>query len=116
MRIGASLLALFLLIPLPLAAADSPFVNAAARLDGEWRGDDYALRVDSYRAQANVDVARPFHWQRFLVKEVDGDKVTFTVGAELFEATLDADSLTLTSTSFRGERMLQRAQDAAGTP
>ena len=74
-------------------------------VSGSIGGLDQSDRTASFMFQPGGGVAR---W--------DGDKVTFTVGAELFEATLDADSLTLTSTSFRGERMLQRAQDAAGTP
>src|SRR5688500_11233281 len=108
MRIVLGVAVCLFLAVQPCFATDSPFIEAAARLDGEWRGDDYTLKVDSYRAQANVDPARPFHWQRFLVKSVAGEKVTFTVGAELFEATLGSDALTLTSTSFRGERTLQR--------
>jgi hypothetical protein len=44
---------------------------------------------------------------------VSDDKVTFTVGAELYEAKLAADSLTLTSTSFRGERTLKREGPSA---
>jgi hypothetical protein len=113
MRIAALVLSLFCL-GLPALAADSPFIAAAERLDGVWASDDFELRVDSYRAQANVDQSRPFHWQRFLVKEVAGEKITFTVGAELFEATLGADALRLTSTSFRGERVLQRQNNSAG--
>lgn len=113
MTFRAALMAVLLCIAPPAFAADSPFLVAAARLDGEWHGEGFALRVDSYRAQANVRLDRPFQWQRFLVKEVAGEKVTFTVGAELFEATLDGDSLRLTSTSFRGERLLQRRPAAA---
>ena len=105
-RIAAVLLVL--LLSSPLAAADSPFVEAAQRLDGAWTAPNYELRVDSSRAQANVDQDRPFRWQRFVVKEVAGEKVIFTIGSELFEAVVDSDTLTLTSTSFRGERVLQR--------
>jgi hypothetical protein len=108
MRIRVIPLFLSLVLASPVGAANSSFRDAAERLDGEWLGENYALRVDSYRAQANLDLNRPFHWERFLVKEVSGDTVTFTVGAELFEATLDADRLKLTSTSFRGERLLRR--------
>ncbi len=110
MRIPVGLLALSLLVAAPVAAAESAFHAAAGRLDGTWQDDQFALRVDSQRAQANVDLDRPFRWQRFLVKEVEGDKVVFTVGAELFEATLQSDSLMLTSTSFRGERRLRRGE------
>lgn len=70
------------------------------------------MRVDSSRAQANVDQERPFRRQRFLVKEVTGEKVIFTVGSELFEAMMEADKLTLSSTSFRGERLLKRQAPA----
>lgn len=90
-------------------AAASPFVDAAERLDGEWRGDGFVLKVDSHRAQASLDPERPFQWQRFLVREVTDDEVVFAVGAELFEARLDAGMLTLTGTTFRGERVLRQA-------
>ena len=108
MKVRTITLAMGLLLSSPLSAADTPFLDAAQRLDGAWKGPNYELRVDSARAQANVDQDRPFRWQRFLVKEVAGEKVIFTVGSELFEAIVDADTLTLTSTSFRGERVLQR--------
>ena len=39
----------------------------------------------------------------------------FTVGAELFEAKLDADTLTLTGTNFRGARVLFRETKLRGT-
>ena len=108
MNVRIVAVAMALLLWSPLSAADSPFVEAAQRLDGAWTGPNYELRVDSSRAQANIDQDRPFRWQRFLVKEVAGEKVIFTVGSELFEAVVQADTLTLTSTSFRGERVLQR--------
>ena len=101
----------------PLGAAESPFIQAAEQLDGVWQGENFALRVDSARAQANVDQERPFRWQRFLVKEVTGETVVFTVGAELFEASLGQPGrLTLTSTSFRGERILERREPAQPKP
>lgn len=90
------------------AAIASPFGEAADRLNGEWRGADFVLKVDSRRAQASLDLKRPFHWERFLIKEVANDEVVFTVGAELFEATIDANILVLTGTSFRGQRLLFR--------
>jgi hypothetical protein len=108
MRLAPALLAFALICGAFWPAWASPFVDAATRLEGGWEGDNYVLRVDAQRAQASVDAARPFAWQRFLVKEVEGDRVTFAIGAELFEATIDADSLVLTSTSFRGERKLRR--------
>lgn len=97
-----------------MPAAASPFAEAAAQLDGEWRGDAFVLKVDSRRAQASIDPNRPFEWQRFIVKEVTDAEVIFAIGSELFEATVDAETLTLTGTSFRGERVLRRVQD--GTP
>ena len=66
----------------------SPFSEAAARLDGDWRGSDFVLRVDARRAQASVDPTRPFEWKRFVVKEVTSEDIVFAVGAELFEARL----------------------------
>ena len=91
-----------------VAAEGMSFIEAAERLDGTWEGDGYILRVDKDRAQANVDAQRPFRWQRFLVKEVDGDLIVFTIGPELFEGRLAEDSLTLSSTIFRGERNMAR--------
>lgn len=94
-------------------AAASPFGEASKQLDGEWRGDGFVLKVDSRRAQANIDPARPFDWQRFVVKEVTEDEVVFTVGTELFQARINAGTLALTGTGFRGERLLRR-QTGAG--
>jgi len=104
----SALIAAFMLAALPWAAA-SPFIDAATELDGEWRGEGFVLKVDSRRAQASLDPARPFQWQRFLVREVTDDEVVFAVGAELYEARIDAGALTLTGTTFRGERILRRA-------
>ncbi len=95
-----------LLLGLVSTAAASPFTDAAARLDGEWLGENFVLRVDARRAQASTDAARPFAWQHFLIKEVTPEEVVFTIGPELFEARFEADALTLTGTSFRGERVL----------
>ena len=108
MRLRIALLIFALLAGLLQPALGSPFVDAAKRLDGGWQGDDYMLRIDAQRAQASIDPNRPFQWQRFLVKSVEGDKIVFAVGPELFEAKLESDSLVLTSTSFRGERTLHR--------
>jgi hypothetical protein len=113
--LGLILLAGSLLAGDRTAAAGPPFSDAAARLDGEWRGGDFVLRVDARRAQASLDPARPFEWEHFLIKEVDAGEIVFTVGAELFEAKLDADVLTLTGTSFRGTRVLLRAANLRGT-
>jgi hypothetical protein len=93
------------------SAAASPFSDAAERLDGEWRGEGFVLRVDSRRAQASMALDRPFEWQRFLIKEVREDAIVFSIGPELFEARVEAEILVLTGTSFRGERVLFR--DAA---
>jgi hypothetical protein len=90
------------------ALADA-FSEAAAFLDGEWRGEGLTLRVDAARAQANIDAARPFHWQRFQVKAVGEERLSFSIGAELYEARSDGEALVLTGTSFRGEKRLERA-------
>jgi hypothetical protein len=42
------------------------------------------------------------------VKEVTDDEIVFSIGAELFEASVDADRLVLTGTSFRGEAEMVR--------
>jgi hypothetical protein len=115
MRIRVSLLALALLAGAHAPAVASPFSEAAEKLDGEWRGGAFVLRVDARRAQASVDPARPFEWERFLIKEVRGGEIVFTIGAELFEAKLDANVLTLTGTGFRGARVLFRGADLRGT-
>ena len=63
------------------------------------------------RAQASVDAGRPFAWEHFLVKEVTPTEVVFSIGAELYEARIEDDTLTLTGTSFRGTRVLFRGGD-----
>jgi hypothetical protein len=108
MRPRLIVLSLALVAAAPLLTAASPFADAARRLDGEWRGDGYVLRIDSQRAQASLDPERPFQWQRFIVKEVTDDEIVFSIGAELFEASVDADRLVLTGTSFRGEAEMIR--------
>ena len=114
MRVRVLLLALMAVFPTGAAALS--FEEASEELNGAWRGDDYVLRVDSERAQASVDPDRPFQWQRFLVKEVDDWKVTLTVGPELYQAIIGPDGLLLTSTSFRGSRVLRREADSAAGP
>lgn len=109
MRLSLILLALALS---GAADAASPVDEAARRLDGAWRGEGFALKVDSRRAQANIDPKRPFEWRRFAVREVADGEIVFAIGAELFEAKLADDGLELTSTSFRGERRLQRDEPA----
>jgi hypothetical protein len=99
---------------LPGASA-ATYAEAAQMLDGQWTGDAFVLRVDAKRAQASVALDRPFEWQRFLIKEVRDGEVVFTIGAELFEATVGADMLTLTGTSFRGARVLFRDAELRGT-
>ena len=114
MRFRLVLLSFVFIAGLASSGMASVFSEAAARLDGEWRGGDFVLRVDARRAQANIDAARPFAWERFAVKEVTGTEVVFTVGAELYQATIEEDTLTLTGTSFRGERLLFRTQAENG--
>ncbi len=108
MHLRIIVIALALLAAASFAAADTGFSEAAARLDGEWHGQAFVLKIDARRAQASVDPTRPFEWEHFLVKEVRGDDIVFSIGADLYEAKVDADILTLTSTSFRGERVLFR--------
>lgn len=107
MKIRVAALALALL-GLPSVAASTPFSDAASALDGVWRGNDFVLRVDARRAQASIDPAHPFAWERFLIKEVTPDEIVFTVGPELYEAEIADDTLTLKGTSFRGARVLFR--------
>ena len=117
MRLRMVLLA-SMLLGTPEAWAASLFGEAAERLNGEWRGGDFVLRVDAKRAQASTASDRPFEWRRFLAKEVTRNEVVFTIGTELFEAVIDADTLVLTGTNFRGERVLFRGMDSvdpAGT-
>lgn len=102
----AAFLALSLV--LCLAAAAATFWDAAKRLDGTWRNNAFELRVDAARAQASIDRERPFHWQRFVIKEVTDQEILFTVGAELFTAVVTPDGLTLTGTNFRGKQVLLR--------
>jgi hypothetical protein len=113
MRLIATLFGLLLCAS--AAHALSPVEEAARRLDGVWRGDGFALKVDARRAQANIHPEKPFQWQRFEVKEVDDDEVVFSIGAELFEAKLAGDDLELSSTMFRGERLLKRAAGPAAS-
>lgn len=101
------LFALALVAAASLAAA-GVFSDAADRLDGAWQSDDFVLRIDAKRAQASVDPVRPFEWRHFLIKEVTAREIVFTIGGELFQASIDEDFLTLTSTSFRGSRLLSR--------
>jgi hypothetical protein len=110
MRIPSIVLVSMICGAAPLAEAASPVEEAARLLDGVWRGEDYALKVDSRRAQANIDPRKPFQWQRFVVKNVDGEAIVFAIGAEIFEAQITGDVLELSSTSFRGERRLTREE------
>jgi hypothetical protein len=114
MRIRAGMLAIILsCAPLPAWSA-SVFWDAAQKLDGMWESDVFLMKIDSARAQASVDPKKPFQWQRFIVKDVAEDTIVFTIGSEMFEATLESDELILTSSSFRGERILQRPQPLLG--
>lgn len=115
MRIRAGLLALCLVAPLSSQAA-SPFAQAASTLDGQWKGEDLVLKIDSTRAQASFNPARPFEWRRFLVQSVAGETVTFSIGPDLFEARIADDELRLTGTTFRGERTLVRHEPSTPEP
>ena len=96
-------------------AAASPLSEATDKLNGDWRGKDFVLRIDADRAQASIDPQRPFSWQRFMIKEIDEDEVVFSIGAELYQARIDAETLTLTGTSFRGAKVLFRDDNIRGT-
>lgn len=113
MRIRVLLLALMLFATTAATAAPT-LSEAADQLDGEWRGADFVLRVDARRAQGSVD-QRPFEWEHFVVKEVSDGEIVFSIGAELFEAKVNSDVLTLTGTSFRGARVLFRETGLRGT-
>jgi hypothetical protein len=77
-------------------------------VDGKWNGDGFALKVDSARAQANVDPTLPYQWDRYEIKSVSDGRMIFSIGAELYEAWVSPRSISLSSTSFRGERRLNR--------
>ncbi len=115
MLVRIALLAFVLLTGATGPASSATYSEVAKRLDGEWHGDAFVLRIDAKRAQASTASERPFEWQRFLIKEVHDDEVVFTIGAELFEAVVNDDALTLTGTSFRGARVLFRDTDLRGT-
>jgi hypothetical protein len=88
---------------------EAPSRHEAAVLDGRWQGPDYAVTIDTARDQASTDRSRPLEWQRFSLKEISDRELLFTIGPELFEAKLQpGETLLLTSTSFRGERVLSR--------
>ncbi len=106
MQFRRVLLVLALFAGLASTAAALTISDAARKLDGEWRGDDFVLRVDAKRAQASIDATRPFAWDRFVVKEVTETEVVFTIGSELYQAMIDDDTLSLTGTNFRGARIL----------
>jgi ribose 1,5-bisphosphokinase PhnN len=113
MRMRMAVLAV-LILGHPGASAASLFSEAAERLNGEWRGGEFVLRVDAKRAQASTANDRPFEWQRFVVREVVGNEVVFAIGTELFEAVIESDTIVLTSSEFRGERVLFRGADGSG--
>ena len=46
-----------------------------------------------------------------MVRDVTPAEVVFAVGSELYEARLEEDTLMLTGTSFRGERLLFRTPE-----
>lgn len=115
MRLHATLLILALLAAADRSSAASTLAEAGQLLDGEWRGAEVVLRIDAERAQASVTPDRPFEWRRFIIKDVHDNEVVFAIGAELFEAKVAADTLTLTGTSFRGARVLFRDTGLRGT-
>jgi len=96
-----------------LRAEASALADNLSLLEGRWLGDGLQVVVDADRAQANMDPWKPFDWRRIEVKEYDGVAITFSIGAELFYGTLDADTMTLEGTSFRGTKTLERTSDTA---
>jgi hypothetical protein len=98
-------------VPVREGDGDGGAAPAGGRqLDGRWEGSDFVLRVDSSRAQANINTAEPFQWQRFIVRRVLDSRIDFAIGAEVFSAEVRSNELTLSSTSFRGERVLKRQE------
>jgi hypothetical protein len=87
---------------------DLSSADLAQRLNGVWQGDGVALQIDANRAQANLRPGRPFHWERFIVKDATEKDVAFSIGSELFEAVVDGQDMKLAGTSFRGELTLRR--------
>lgn len=114
MRLRIALIFLTLFVGTGAAAA-STFADASRLLDGEWSNDTVVLRIDAERAQASMTPDRPFEWKRFVIRDAQGNEVIFAIGAELYEATVAGDSLTLTGTSFRGKRVLFREPELRGT-
>jgi hypothetical protein len=114
MHLRIALLILALLTGSSVFAA-SRYEDAAQRLNGEWRGAELVLRIDAERAQASMTPDRPFEWRRFIIKDIRQDEIIFSIGAELYEAKIDADTLTLTGTAFRGARVLFRDTGLRGT-
>ena len=115
MHIRAALLSVALLALGGAAGAAQSLAEAARLLNGEWHGDSFVLRIDADRAQASFAPERPFEWQRFIVKAYGEEEIVFSIGAELFQATVGEDTLTLTGNSFRGARVLFRNTDLRGT-
>jgi hypothetical protein len=97
------------------ALAASRYADAAQRLDGEWRGAEVVLKIDAERAQASMTPDRPFEWRRFIIKDIGPNEIVFAIGSELYEAKIDADTLTLTGTTFRGAKVLFRDDGLRGT-
>lgn len=97
------------------ACAASRYADAAQRLDGEWRGAEVVLKIDAERAQASMTPDRPFEWRRFIIKDIRADEIVFAIGSDLYEAKVDADTLTLTGTAFRGAKVLFRDDGLRGT-
>jgi hypothetical protein len=95
----------------PVATIDvdlgAELAGAAHRLTGVWTGDGVTMWIDPSRAQARTSLEPPFSWKRFLVREAQQD-VIFTLGAEVYEAKLLPDKMTITSTAFQGVRELAR--------
>ena len=104
-----------LVAPVMLASTVSPAAAAPAGrvLDGHWAGGGFEIRIDVERGLANIDPEKPFSWQRFIVKDVEGTRIVFTIGARLFIAELSEDGMALTGFDFPGEIQLTRQREEA---
>jgi hypothetical protein len=96
-------------VSLPSVEADSvSLAEAVEELAGVWQGDGLVLRIDRQRSQANTNPAAPFEWKRFVIRRAKDGTITFALGSEIFKAIPSSSVFALTSTSFRGEKILVR--------
>jgi hypothetical protein len=96
------------LVAVLVAAHAASAADLGSRLAGDWRGDKLWMTLDPERGQARLNPAKPFQWERFIIKSVDGPQVVFTVGVRLFVATVQGDSLSVEAPGFNGAQILHR--------